>query len=112
MHSEQMTQDIERARDLPDPEELLVVQDGTALEIRWPDGMATISAARLRAQARDAVSRRQIIDFGEIRILPGLHITALEQVGAMGVNVHFSDGHARAIYPWPYLRALAGADVN
>jgi DUF971 family protein len=95
-----------------DPDELCVTDDGTALDVHWPDTVARIPAARLRAMARDAQSRRQQIETGTIRIAPGLRITALQPVGAMGVNVCFSDGHDRAIYPWPYLREIALTEVR
>jgi DUF971 family protein len=28
-------------------------------------------------------------------------------VGSVGLQLFFSDGHERGIYPWPYLYALA-----
>jgi len=31
-------------------------------------------------------------------------------IGDYAVNIAFSDGHNRGIYPWPYLRLLARAD--
>ncbi len=37
----------------------------------------------------------------------GLIITAVNPIGTYGVNIAFSDGHARGIYPWPYLASLA-----
>jgi prepilin-type processing-associated H-X9-DG protein len=36
-----------------------------------------------------------------------LIIEAVNAIGTYGVNIAFSDGHARGIYPWPYLAALA-----
>jgi DUF971 family protein len=37
---------------------------------------------------------------------PGLRITEIHPVGAYGVQLVFSDGHDRGIYPWTYLREL------
>lgn len=37
----------------------------------------------------------------------GLMIESLKAIGTYGVNIAFSDGHARGIYPWPYLASLA-----
>jgi DUF971 family protein len=34
-------------------------------------------------------------------------IVAVELVGLYAVNLVFSDGEARGIYPWTYLRELA-----
>ena len=36
----------------------------------------------------------------------GVTIQALTAMGHYGVNVAFSDGHARGIYPWSYLSEL------
>ena len=82
--------------------------DQTQLQIQWQDGgVSTLNASDLRREARDAHSIRARIDHGEVPVMPGLTITALTQVGAAGVNVHFSDGHDRAIYPFVYLRELS-----
>lgn len=37
----------------------------------------------------------------------GLHIRAVHAIGVYGVNIAFSDGHDRGIYPWTYLAELA-----
>lgn len=37
----------------------------------------------------------------------GLVITAVNPIGSYGINIAFSDGHARGIYPWAYLASLA-----
>ena len=82
--------------------------DARNLTVLWDDGETTeLPADFLRREARDAHSRREIIDFGEVRVDPSLTITGLFQVGREGVNVHFSDGHQRAIYPFVYLRELS-----
>ena len=86
------------------------VEGATALRIDWAGGGAsTLSAAALRDAARDAHSIRQRIDFGRISIAPDLTITALAAVGRAGVNIQFSDGCARAIYPFAYLAELCAA---
>ena len=43
-----------------------------------------------------------------INVPPDVRITAIEPAG-YGVQPVFSDGHARGIYPWAYLNALASA---
>lgn len=74
----------------------------------WEDGSAScLPAATLRAHSRSAETVRAGID-GLAPALPDdLAITAVEPVGAYAVNLAFSDGHDRGIFPWPYLRALA-----
>lgn len=82
--------------------------DATMLAVTWQSGEVThLPAQYLRKEARDAWTIRQKIDFGEVWVAPDLRITGLHQVGPEGVNVHFSDGHERAIYPFVYLRELS-----
>ncbi|MEO9824077.1 MAG: DUF971 domain-containing protein [Paracoccaceae bacterium] len=87
---------------------LSATPDARNLTVLWDSGETSeLPVDILRREARDAVSRREIIDHGEIRVAPDLTITGLFQVGSVGINVHFSDGHERAIYPFPYLRELS-----
>ena len=37
----------------------------------------------------------------------GVRITDVQAVGNYGLNLAFSDGQDRGIYPWAYLRQLA-----
>jgi len=87
---------------------LSATPDCRNLIVEWEDGATSeLPAVTLRREARDAFSRREKLDYGEIAVRPDLTITNLVQVGPAGVNVHFSDGHARAIYPFVYLRELS-----
>jgi len=87
---------------------LSATQDCRTLIVEWKDGATSqLPATILRREARDAYSTRARIDHGEIKVADGLTITKLVQVGAAGVNVHFSDGHDRAVYPFVYLRKLS-----
>lgn len=84
-----------------------VAEDGHALFIVESDGRRhTLDAALLWAEcpsARGRVRREQ----GTHRTPPaGLAITNVRGIGSYGVNVAFSDGHDRGIYPWSYLVAL------
>ena len=93
------------------PTDLEVLPD--TLHISWADGATSVlSATELRAAARDASSLRALHDTGKIDVPADLTITDVSYVGAYGVNIHFSDGHARAIYPFAYLRELAGLETS
>ena len=82
-------------------------EDCQSLTVTWDSGEKTVlSAAYLRREAKDAWSIRERLDRGEVTVLPGIAITDLSQIGN-GVNIHFSDGHDKAIYPFPYLRELS-----
>jgi len=79
-----------------------------SLIVQWEGGATSELCAKvLRSNARDAYSRREMLDHGKIAVAEDLTITGLSQVGAAGVNVQFSDGHDRAIYPFVYLRELS-----
>lgn len=94
-------------------DELATTDDQRALRLLWENEPETVlTAEELRRAARDATSIRQLVDHGEIDIPPGLTITALHAVGSYGVNVHFSDGHEKAIYPFSYLRKLSNEFGN
>lgn len=87
---------------------LAATPDARNLTVHWDSGETSeLPAEILRREARDAHSTREKLDHGEIRVAPGLTITGLFQVGSVGINVHFSDGHERAIYPFNYLRELS-----
>lgn len=81
------------------------------LELTWPDGARTeLRHAHLREQCRCAACEQQR------RRGPGvapadaaLRIVHMELVGEQGLSLAFSDGHARGIYPWAYLRQLGAA---
>lgn len=91
------------------PEQVHFHAASGALELQWPDGLNTrLEGPRLRAACKCAAcehARRQ-----------GLHASGgtallldLQPVGEHGLALAFSDGHARGIYPWAYLRTLAEA---
>lgn len=81
--------------------------DAAFLNVTWQaGGQSALPADLLRREARDAWTRRELIDHGEVRVQGDIRITGVYPVGAFGVNVHFSDGHEKAIYPFPYLREL------
>ena len=69
------------------------------LELRTADGHEfQLSAGELRA----ACNNRFPVRFDAIAI------TAIVPVGDYAINIAFSDGHARGIYPWSYLMDLPG----
>lgn len=87
---------------------LQVSDDLTSLKLSWLDGQASeLTAQILRQEARDAASVRARHDHGSFAAAADLQITALEAVGTFGVNIHFSDGHDRGIYPFVYLKELS-----
>lgn len=81
------------------------------LEITWGDGLISqLPHALLRQRCRCA-GCKQLARTGAVALLasPALRLTHIEPVSNQGLNLRFSDGHGRGIYPWGYLRELATA---
>ena len=87
--------------------------DKSALVLDWTNGrQSRLDAALLRGGARDARSRRERIDTGDIFVADGIQITDVQAMGTLGLNVSFSDGHDRAVYPIAYLKELSDENDN
>lgn len=94
------------------PIELRLTNAGKRLEVVWRDDRTSgLSARRLRAACRCAACVRARADGAPIPSDDSVAITAIEPVGGYAVNLGFSDGHARGIFPWVYLRELADAEA-
>jgi DUF971 family protein len=77
------------------------------LRLQWPDGVAELDAVTLRAACRCADCRaaaRGGRDIGTDAAPPRL--TGAAPVGLYALQLQFSDGHERGIYPWSLLREL------
>lgn len=93
------------------PDRLMFHATSGALELHWPDGLdARLEGPLLRAACKCAECEQQRRSGHPP---PGgtalLH--ELQPVGEHGLALAFSDGHARGIYPWAYLRSLAAASL-
>jgi DUF971 family protein len=89
------------------PERLEVREGGRLLRIVWHEGSAAeIGAVPLRAECRSAGALRARID--NAAPPPGdVRITAIQPIGNYAVNIAFSDGQDRGIYPWALIAELA-----
>ncbi|SMC22641.1 DUF971 family protein [Andreprevotia lacus DSM 23236] len=77
------------------------------LTLAWPDGTATLNAARLRAACRCADCRAASLRGQPLPIPDQLQLAHATPLGHYALQLHFSDGHERGIYPWSYLHELA-----
>jgi DUF971 family protein len=92
-----------------EPTDIRVISLGGAIEICWVDGLRTkLSARLLRASCRSAPARRLRLEGRAPEPVGDIAIIGFAPVGRYAVNLFFSDGHRRGIYPWSYLRELAG----
>ena len=70
------------------------------LRLRWPDGDAALSASDLRAACRCGGCRS-----AGAPLDPSVQLRGVEPVGQYAVQLLFTDGHDRGIYPWSLLRS-------
>jgi DUF971 family protein len=90
------------------PTELRVIAEGRGLIVAWEDGgWSRCDARRLRESSRAATAIRASIDGTSTGGDEEIRVTAISLVGLYGVQLTFSDGHDRGIYPWTLLRDLA-----
>jgi len=66
----------------------------------------SFSAERLRAACKCAHCIRARIDGVFTPGFDGIAITQIAPIGDYAINIAFSDGHARGIYPWHLLLEL------
>ncbi|MGY8636162.1 gamma-butyrobetaine hydroxylase-like domain-containing protein [Bradyrhizobium sp. 14AA] len=82
--------------------------DLSALLVRTAqDDTLSVPAEQLRLSCKCAHCTRARFDGRFPGAFPGIAITEIGDLG-YGLNIAFSDGHNRGIYPKPYLLSLAG----
>ena len=92
------------------PTEISVAADRASLAITWPDGVRqTLTAPALRQMSRSARSESARLKGWDVPADDSLTIAAVEAVGIYAINITFSDGYAKGIYPWEMLRGAIGA---
>ena len=76
------------------------------LQLTWPDGAAELSAGTLRAACRCGTCRGRAVR-GEPPSTGPVTLTGASPIGQYAVQLIFSDGHDRGIYPWQLLHELS-----
>lgn len=80
------------------------------LAVRWGDGSEhAFTHAELRAACPCSACRALRRVGGTVEAPPAVRLAAIEPAGANALNLQFSDGHARGIYPFALLAELAAA---
>ena len=92
------------------PERVVLTADRAGLQLVWSEQeTAEISASRLRAACRCAWCTRARHDGTFAQSFAAVAIDRIAPVGGYAINIAFDDDHARGIFPWAFLRALAQA---
>ena len=90
------------------PKEVRVGGKGASLTLSWPEGRAeTFTAPFLRENSQSAGSKKLRLNGMAVPARPDLTITSVRPIGAYAINIVFSDGYDRGIYPWAFLLQLA-----
>lgn len=90
------------------PTDAVVSRGGRDLRLTWANGEAAVLPAEmLRLRCRCAWCTRDRIEGRFPATFQAVSVTKIEPLGGYAVNLGFSDGHARGIFPWVYLRDLA-----
>ncbi len=92
------------------PNQVVIHQLSRRLELRWADGYSiSLGHGQLRSACKCAwcEGRRRRTPNEATAIDPDVQLTAITSIGDVGLQLHFSDGHDRGIYPWAYLQSLA-----
>lgn len=87
--------------------EVRVARDRKSLTVKWSDGTSSaFGAALLRRHGQSGDAVRARIDGHETPPGRDIAIVRVKAIGAYAINIVFSDGYHRGIYPWTYLAQL------
>ena len=90
------------------PERLVDDSASGELAIFWPDGVqARLPHRVLRSACKCAACEAQRRRGEAVDVDAGIRIASIHPVGNYALQLIFSDGHQRGIYPWQQLRALS-----
>jgi prepilin-type processing-associated H-X9-DG protein len=93
------------------PETVVLTADRARLRLTWPGGeTAEVDAPKLRGACRCAWCTRARVDGIFAASFEAVTIERVVPIGDYAINIAFSDGHARGIFPWTFLRKLALPD--
>jgi DUF971 family protein len=88
--------------------EIEIGDGGGTLRITWANGQVCgVSAELLWSACPSARARRRRLDGRSDQCPRGLIVKRAEPVGHYGLNIAFSDGDDRGVFPWSMLASLA-----
>src|SRR5712691_9732350 len=94
--------------DYPFPQAIVNHRLSGVLELTWQDHAThRLPHALLRSRCRCGGCEQQSRTGRRAEVPPDIRLDDIRPVGDKGLNLLFSDGHGRGIYPWAYLRQIA-----
>jgi DUF971 family protein len=95
------------AAPVPAPTQIAISEDLYFLDVTTAQGEEIrLAAGRLRGACKCAHCIRARIDGAFPQRFDGIAVVQVAAIGDYAINLGFSDGHARGIYPWAYLLGL------
>ncbi|MDP3873181.1 MAG: DUF971 domain-containing protein [Methyloversatilis sp.] len=89
------------------PRSVTLLSASRLLRIEWDDDSASaLPHALLRARCRCAFCTKAARAGAPPEDCSEVALTEAHAMAGTGLNLVFSDGHRRGIYPWAYLREL------
>ena len=88
------------------PQSLSNSRSAAMLTIEWTDGQAQQLSNRLLRGSCKCTECESARRQGSLEAPPAVWIEQINPIGTYGVQLVFSDGHERGIFPWMYLRSL------
>ena len=90
------------------PQAIVNHQSSGVLELRWQDGSdSRLPHGLLRARCRCAGCEQSFRTKGtHPEPAAEIRLEAIHPIADKGLNLVFSDGHGRGIFPWAYLHEL------
>lgn len=89
------------------PETVTIGAGGRVLTLQRAATRLCFDAADLRRACRCAACAGSRLLGTEIVAAPGIRLTSAAPIGGYALNLAFSDGHARGVFPFAYLAQLA-----
>lgn len=91
------------------PAAIEIKKGSRIISIQWADNHYAPSEISFQAARRYcACSRcRASGQVGRLEVDADIDIVATQMMGSSGLNLSFSDGHERGVFPWPYLHAIS-----
>ena len=83
------------------PAEIHVTSDQRSLVVHWDSkSCQTFSAKMLRANSRSAQTISSAIQCRQTNVDENITIKQVNAIGHYAINIEFSDGYTKGIYPW------------
>lgn len=96
----------------PVPLNIHVHHPSQQIEIEWDDGVKTATEfAEFRRYCACAWCRQQRV-IGQTPAPESAVIREISLVGEVGINIAFTDGHDRGLFPWEYLRSITDGSIR